>query len=540
MMRSPAAAIAWELGQRHRWGLLAIGGYLLALAAIALIVQPGDLEDSDRFALTVVVPMTWAWFYLLTVFCFGLSGDLAGRESTYPARMFALPVSTPALAGWPMLYGAIMMSSLWMATAIFALRPWGVHVPLVWPALFAAAFLAWTQVLMWMPYGLRQLRVILAVSLLITADVVVILGINYRVSDLAMIAGIAPLLPLAFLAARFALIRARRGDVPDWRLGWTAEERTDLAPGRPAHFSSAARAQLWFEWREHGRSLPVLVAILLPFELALLFLPGGDGARTVLYTLLLVLLTPRMMSAFAAARIRSASPEASDTHEMSPFMAARPATTAALVAAKLQMTLVSTLLAWLVVLVVVPLALTLADAWPVVNDAMRQTAAVIGRPRTIALVVLVLTGMMASTWKQLVQGLCIGLTGREWLIRTNTVLTLLVTASVLPLSDWILGSSAAQAALWDALPWIPAGLVALKMTLATWVAVRLHRSRLLSDRLLVTGAAVWMVTVLALYGVFAWAASALIPYALLLLAILFVPLGRVSAAPLALAWNRHR
>jgi hypothetical protein len=33
-MRSPAAAIAWEFRQRHRWGLIALAGYLLALATI--------------------------------------------------------------------------------------------------------------------------------------------------------------------------------------------------------------------------------------------------------------------------------------------------------------------------------------------------------------------------------------------------------------------------------------------------------------------------------------------------------------------------
>ena len=43
--------------------------------------------------------------YFLAVFSFGLAGDLAARQSIYPARMFTLPVTTAALAGWPMLYG---------------------------------------------------------------------------------------------------------------------------------------------------------------------------------------------------------------------------------------------------------------------------------------------------------------------------------------------------------------------------------------------------------------------------------------------------
>jgi len=50
-------------------------------------------------------PLTTTFMYCLAVFSYGLSGDLAARQSMYPARMFALPVTTTALAGWPMLYG---------------------------------------------------------------------------------------------------------------------------------------------------------------------------------------------------------------------------------------------------------------------------------------------------------------------------------------------------------------------------------------------------------------------------------------------------
>ncbi|HEX9310311.1 MAG TPA: hypothetical protein VF887_05830, partial [Gemmatimonadaceae bacterium] len=59
---------------------------------------------------------------------------------------------------------------------------------------------------------------------------------------------------------------------------------------------------------------------------------------------------------------------------------------------------------------------------------------------------------------------------------------------------------------------------------------------------LVTGAACWSVAVLALYGVLVWLLDTPhIPhYLLMLVAILAIPLARLSAAPLALAWNRHR
>ena len=86
------------------------------------------------------------------------------------------------------------------------------------------------------------------------------------------------------------------------------------------------------------------------------------------------------------------------------------------------------------------------------------------------------------------------------------------------------------------------GASGCKMSAAAWVAIRLYHSRVLSDRTLVTGAAGWAVAVLALYGVLAWLFFVpLMPrYLLGLVAILAVPLARLSAAPLALAWNRHR
>src|SRR2546427_2467189 len=49
----------------------------------------------------VSVPLTTTFVYLLAVFSFGFSGDLAARHSMYPVRMFTLPVTNAALVGWP-------------------------------------------------------------------------------------------------------------------------------------------------------------------------------------------------------------------------------------------------------------------------------------------------------------------------------------------------------------------------------------------------------------------------------------------------------
>jgi hypothetical protein len=157
-------------------------------------------------------------------------------------------------------------------------------------------------------------------------------------------------------------------------------------------------------------------------------------------------------------------------------------------------------------------------------------------------VLLGFTGLLASTWKQLVQSLYIGMSGREWVVKASVFLALSLLAIMLPLGHWAIRNRAVMAALWNALPWIAAVLVCLKLAAAAWIAMRLHDSRLFSGRTLILGAVCWDVVVFALYGLLVWIVPELFirRYFLALVAVLAVPLVRLSAAPLALAWNRHR
>ncbi|HKB47693.1 MAG TPA: hypothetical protein VKC57_08355, partial [Ktedonobacterales bacterium] len=200
------------------------------------------------------------------------------------------------------------------------------------------------------------------------------------------------------------------------------------------------------------------------------------------------------------------------------------------------------LAAWLVVLVVLPLALEWSGTWPLVAERVRRMNNAIGTPRTATVVLLILAVFIVATWKQLVQSLHIGLTGRAWIVKGSVLLTLTFLILLGPIVEWISDTPSVQRALWNDLPLILAALVGLKMSTAAWIATRLDRSRLLGDRALVLGAACWCVAVLALYAVLVWFFSTpfVARYVLALIAILAVPLARIAAAPLALAWNRHR
>ncbi|HEX3108804.1 MAG TPA: hypothetical protein VHU41_06890, partial [Thermoanaerobaculia bacterium] len=348
-MRTPAAAIAWEFRARHRWGLIAIGLYLLVLAVcrVRLLAAPDRLSAApeyhsvDTFVFFVAVPLTATFIYFLAVFSYGLGGDLAARQSIFPARMFTLPVSDAALAGWPMLFGMIAIALLWLATRVFALWPKGAEVPMVWPALLAASLLAWTQALTWMPYPFPGIRVILTILWLASIDAIVLVALHYRAHEWMMVAILAPNLPLAFVVARYAVGKARRGEFSSVLGPQSSVLRSEDRPPRTEDFSSPSRAQFWFEWRMYGRALPALVGILLPFELAMIWI-YKDTPGLVLEMLGLILLTPPLMAAFVAPSAAAA---------MTPFIARRPVSSGSLIYAKLKVSFVSTATAWLMVLI---------------------------------------------------------------------------------------------------------------------------------------------------------------------------------------------
>jgi hypothetical protein len=537
-MRSPAQAFAWEFQRQHQVGLAALAVYLLAFVAIKIVALPPEyvlrVDPPNGLAAFIIVPVTAMMFYFVGVFTFGLSGDLAARPSIYPAYKLTLPVTTRALAGWPMLYGSAAMFVLYLITAL--LLRWvntrAFVVPLVWPGLLAAAYLAWTQAFMWMPYGLRGVRVIIAVIFLTAVDAIVFIAIDKEAAELTMISLLAPQLPLAYLLACVAVSRARRGHAPDWSLSrWRIG--TSTAAALPAAvFSSPWRAQLWFEWRQHGWALPAMVAMVVPAVLLLLFIPMSNSSRTVFITLFAVVVMPPFLAAFAAGRLATATP----------FGVIRPLTNSSLVTAKLTMSILSTLASWIIAGVAVVVALELSGRSAELSERMRGWVDVTGTTRFVAVAGVMLLAAMTSTWKYLVQSLCIGLTGRAWFIKSAVLLALFALMAVGPMIDWIWHHPAAQSAIWNGLPLILAALVAVKALAAIGIAFRLAASGVVSDRALIAGAVGWLATVATLYGVLVWvAASPLFPrYFLGTIAILPVPLARIAAAPLALAWSRHR
>jgi len=544
-VRAHAAAFAWEFGRRHRWGWVALGTYIPGLLVLRLHAlaagTPMLSEWGVGFAFAVVVPGTAALYWFIALFTYGHTGNLSARQSLFPSRLFTLPVTNEALAAWPMLYGAAAIALLWVAVRLLA--PWPPDLPItfpyVWPGLLAMVLLAWAQPIIWASYPLPGLRIAAAVLWLAAVEVASVFAMEERASEALMIAMLAPQLPLAYLAARRAVARARRGDATDWSgaFEWIGRALPRRGPARRP-FANAGSAQLWLEGRRYGRSLPSLVAILLPVELLLLW-ASRDSPALIFTILVIVALTPPFLASFTAVSVRKSG--AGDDYGIGSFTATRPLSSAALVGARLRMAVWSTAAAWALVIVAAPAALVLSGTGVIVIDRAQRFAAVVGAPRAIVSGALVLATIGLTTWRQMVQSLYIGLTGRERLIKGSALATLCLVVVIGPLLDWA-WQSAMREWTWVVLYWTLGVIVAARMVLASWIVTRLHRDRLLADRSCVVGAALWLGAVAVVYGVLLWLFST--PYAprflLLLIATITVPLVRLSAAPLALAGNRHR
>ncbi|HUH12046.1 MAG TPA: hypothetical protein VMK65_03015, partial [Longimicrobiales bacterium] len=230
-----------------------------------------------------------------------------------------------------------------------------------------------------------------------------------------------------------------------------------------------------------------------------------------------------------------------DDYGVSPFTATRPLSSASMVGARLAMAARSTAAAWGLVAAAVPAALVLSDTWTIVADRARGFAGVVGAPRAIVFGALGLATLVLTTWRQMVQSLYLGLTGRPGLIKGSGLAMLCAVVAIGPLLDWA-WTSGARDWFWVGLFWTLGVIVAARMVLACWIAIRLHRDRLVADRSLVVGAALWLAAVAAVYAALLWLfATPIVPrFLLLMIATVTVPLVRLSAAPLALAWNRHR
>jgi hypothetical protein len=555
-MRSPAILFAWQFWRRHRWGLLAIVSWV---AVQALVIHAVPAGGTARLVVcsTAIVPALVALMYLIVVFCHGEAADVMSGESGFPRWMLTLPVSTGTLVRWPMLYGAATVSVLWWALALLVWRPSGLEVPLWAPAVGIAAFLAWGQAVVWYPFGLSGLRIAptsIGLILIVAGNIFFEM---FPVGEAALTVLLAAALLGAFVVAHVGVAQARRGDVPDWR--WVhrlIEALVNLLPRRRRAFPSAVAAQRWLEWRLHGWGLTIGVAAIVPTVLLLFqlsrqvqvdaaksesvpVLPGlSPEASVTLTTLAEVLMLPLLLSVGGSP---TGAPRGSP-YPLTSFLATRPLSSAALVAVRLQVTALSTLTAWSLLLGGVAMWLLATGEYAALVELRRSWLADYSNAQVVVLSVLIVVALITLTWMGRVKSTFLDLTGRRWLSFGVVFSGMGATVGLVWLGYWFYHHPQWLGVVGLLLPWLAGMAVVVKLLTAAWAWRAVRRRGLLSLRALSGIVGGWLAAVLVLFALLEWLLPAgAVPWYLLGCSLMLaLVLTRLLAAPLALAWNRHR
>jgi len=537
---SPPVAIAWTIWRRHRWGLSAAAAVTVVVLVVAAVLR-SNMSPGEALAKSAIgfMPLLIVAFYVIAVFSYGFDLDVAGGGSCFPARQFTLPLRTADLAGWPILYGAVAVGGLLLAAAGLLFRPAGLDIPLIWPAVLAAAQVAWIQALLWWPFGLQWTRPVVGVVLVHLPVTGMMVAQKLDVSESFFLAYSVACLGLAVPAAFVGVSRARGGIVPQW--DWLSALGRATARTTAKPFRSALRAQMWFEWRRFGKTLPLLVTLVLPLSLLGLFLE--DNTPPILARSLgLALGLTVFLAGMAGESVVKNNPWSRELYAISSFAATRPMTCAELVGAKLRAAAKATLVSWIVVILLIAAALVLSGTHRVLGEMIDAWLAARPVGEVIATVVAVGAILVLLTWKRLIESLLIGMAGREWVHRVIIFIGVVIAINFLIAAMWLLIHPEYHERVRVVGPWLMALAVALKLLAAALAVRALRRRRLVSDRTLAAFAFAWLAIAATLFGLLTWVipGEVVATTAIAMGIVLIMPLARLSAMPLALAWNRHR
>jgi hypothetical protein len=368
-------------------------------------------------------------------------------------------------------------------------------------------------------------------------------------SEIVQTGFVTALSVIAFLLAWRHVARVRDGDERsvlrvESLFGWMAE----ATAGQRRAFATPAAAHFWYEWRSSGMVLPALVGL----QLLVLVLPMSMSSRVrssadQSFFLLIATLAAPIVFAIPVGIAFSKPTFWSEDLAVPSFIAVRPLSSEDIVAIKMRVAALSSVLAWLVVLVFLTAWLSLWGNLDTLSLVALQvwafhehsTAAVYG------LGALLILGGMLITWRFHVCRLWSGLSGIRLLLVCSIVSigVMVIAGMVLDIRRfprWLLDDPARL----EPLAWIAGVAVILKYWMAAY-AWRDVPPRYLRKYLLIwlAGTALFLGLGLALWNMVRIYVPLDVDRArsvVILLALLAVPLARVGLAPASFTRNRHR
>jgi len=465
---------------------------------------------------------------------------LAGWASL--RRQYALPVPTYRLVAWSMANGVaatlMIFGILCLALDAIYRADW----PFWQPALCAATLYLFLQAVLWSSGSSRLLALLALWAAIMLGGS---LGIEWVLQPLLEVkepgtegiaaVTIAAMLVIAALSYGLAVngvARDRRGDA--WSLGFFVRLWQSLGDSTAAvwkrsaarvvgeeRFRSPSHAQLWLEWRAKGRVCVLAVALtMIGLGIGLIFIrPTSADASGALAGVIGILVT---VSPFVGVYLGSDS----GGFDRKTFAATRPLTDRAIAAAVLKNVALVVVLGTLIWLAG---ALAIAAFWETQEwrELQKEWGRGVDLNRGIARLVEVFVGTWFAVlyvWALCALGASLAM-ARSWFVAAAGLVLLVLIA--------VLVRSMAFAA------W-PPPLLALCCLLATITAfLAAYAQRLVSPWAVIGCLAAYILFVASVLAS-SHDNSPSPHFQMCLIGFAAVPFAPFAAAPLALAWNRHR
>ena len=546
-MRSTIVTLAWDIWLRNRTLVrLAIG--IVVFAFLVNLVFPDIRESKPDAGLLNFHLAAAAIFLILAIFSYTEFNTQRGTTG-FPHRLFVLPVTTFQLVAVPMISGVAVIELVMLAWMAFALPP---EERSMWIPIQAGVYMVLQQTVLWTLPGLKSLRLLVIGLMGVFMIMFRILPFVRRLPDISVMSLLGGVALTAFLISWMYVARERSG------AGWAGGSVQNLAASvsewiparRDKVFRSPQSALFWFEWRRSGSVLPILVGALLVLVIGpLSWFLRGDGEST--QSLLLAVVVMPMMLALPVGKAFSKTDFWSRELSIPGFIAVRPLASVDMVTVKMKLAGVSTAISWLLVLAFLSLWLPLwanIDSLATVRGILWMIYGHRLYPQN-AIAALLVIACILLTWRFLVGGLWLGLSGNSRVFAFSSVPYVLVPFFVLPavliaeqpIFGWIQDNTGRWLPI---VVWIAAAAVVIKFWLAafTWRKINAKYLRQYLPVWLGGSACLAALSFLLgdLLGDFVPADTFRLRSLLILIALQIIPLARIGLAPSFLDKNRHR